>query len=355
MAVAKPTISIAAAEARPNQALIVAAFTALYLIWGSTYLGIRFAIASIPPLLMAGNRFLISGLIMYALARLSGAAKPTPRTWLTSLIIGAGLITCGNGGVTVAEKFVPSALAALMIATVPIYMAILGWILGLQPRPAPLVWVGLIGGLAGVGLLMQPVITVSESVSSHSSAVGLLILLGTSLVWSICSLYSRAGTHSPSPFLAAGQQMICGSVLLIALAFLAGDQRFDFQQLTPSSAIAFAYLVLVGGLGGFPAYVFLLRHCDPGKVSTYAYVNPVVAVILGTTIGREPLTLHMIIASLLIVVSVALVITGQHLLKNAGRDGHLSNPAKGVSPVPVNGASPPYTEHREPPPVKART
>src|ERR1051325_1701333 len=148
--------------------------------------------------------------------------------WLASAIVGAGLITCGNGGVTVAEKFVSSGLAALMIATVPIYMAIFGWIAGLQGKPTPVMWVGLIGGLAGVAVLMQPVATGSaQTILSSNTAIGLLILLGTSLIWSICSLYSRVALQSPSQFLAAAQQMICGSLLLLIIALFADQHRTE--------------------------------------------------------------------------------------------------------------------------------
>lgn len=310
------------ATRHPGKGSILAAFMAVYTIWGSTYLAIRYAIESIPPLLMAGSRFLIAGILIYAVARLHGASKPTPRMWFTSAVVGAGLVACGNGGVTVAEKFIPSGVTGLMIASVPIYMALFGWLAGLERRPTKLVWSGLLGGTAGVGLLLQGFdITSTSAILSSRTVIGLLILLATSLIWSVCSLYSRVGFQSPSPFLAAGQQMICGSTILMATAMLVGEQHFDFRQLTRSSLIAFTYLVVCGSLIAFPAYVFLLHHCHPAKVSTYAYVNPVIAVILGATIGQERLTLPMIAGGILIVLSVVVVITGQQLVTRKRNDG----------------------------------
>src|SRR5438093_9703993 len=150
----------------PRKLWIIFAFAALYLIWGSTYLGILFAIQSIPPFLMAGLRFFLAGVIMYSVARFGGAPKPEPITWRSSLIIGACLLLCGNGGVTVSEKWVPTGLASLLVATVPIDMALLGWITGLARRPTPLVWLGLIGGFVGVGLLLGPALT-AFSATSH--------------------------------------------------------------------------------------------------------------------------------------------------------------------------------------------
>jgi drug/metabolite transporter (DMT)-like permease len=298
----------------PKTISIVLAFAALYLIWGSTYLGILFAIQSIPPFLMAGARFLIAGLIMYGAARFGGAPKPEPVTWRSALIIGGCLLLCGNGGVTISEKWVPTGLASLLVATVPIYMALLGWITGISPRPTPIVWLGLAGGFVGVGVLIGPALTnLSPSPHNHL-ALGMSILLLASLIWSIGSLYSRTAKNSPSFFLAAGQQMICGGALLLLLGLALGEhQGFNPGNLTPLATGAFIYLVLIGALVGYTAYFWLLRHCDPAKVATYAYVNPIVAVLLGTAFAGETLTLRTLLAASLIVGSVAMVITTQQL------------------------------------------
>ena len=149
----------------PGRVSIIIAFAAIYLIWGSTYLGILFAIQSIPPFLMAGSRFFLCGIIMYAIARLTGSPRPPSVTWKSAFIVGACLLLCGNGGVTISEQWVPSGLASLLVATVPIYIAFLGWISGIAPRPIMIVWLGLIGGFVGVGILIGPALT---SLSSGS-------------------------------------------------------------------------------------------------------------------------------------------------------------------------------------------
>ena len=293
----------------PNRLTILLAFAALYLIWGSTYLGIALAIQSIPPFLMAGTRFFSAGVIMYAFAWITGAPKPQAVTWRSALIIGGCLLLCGNGGVTISEKWVPTGLASLIVATVPIDIALLGWLTGIARRPVPLVWVGLAGGFLGVGLLIGPALTTPSS-STHF-ALGIFILLTGSLIWSAGSLYSLKAKSSPSLFLAAGQQMICGGVLLSVLGIALGE-KLNFKQVSATSLYAFIYLVLVGALIGYTAYFWLLRNCDAGKVATYAYVNPVVAVILGVFFHNEHFTTRTIVAGALIIGSVALVITAQH-------------------------------------------
>src|ERR1700692_3447728 len=203
---------------------IIAAFAALYLIWGSTYLGILFAIQSIPPFLMAGARFLLAGLIMFAIARTQGPLRSTSAEWRTSLIVGACLLLGGNGGVTLSEKFIESGLASLIVATVPIYITLLGWLAGMTPRPQPMVWLGLAGGFCGVGVLLGPALRFSSGNGSHP-AIGMSILLVSSFIWSAGSLYSRTAKHAASPFLAAAQQMFCGGVLLVLVGFFVGEPR----------------------------------------------------------------------------------------------------------------------------------
>jgi drug/metabolite transporter (DMT)-like permease len=291
---------------------VIAAFAALYIIWGSTYLGILFAIQSIPPLLMAGTRFLLAGIILYAGARVSGA-PPSPRAdWRTALIVGACLLLGGNGGVTLAEQYVPSGIAALLVATVPIYIALLSWLFGMSKRPSALTWAGLAGGFAGVGVLLGPALRFSTAGESPHAWIGMTILLCSSLIWSAGSLYSRAAKNAPSPFLAAGQQMLCGGALLLIAGIARGElEHFDPRQITTQSLVAFVYLVLIGGIIGYVSYAWLLRYCDPAKVATYAYVNPIVAVLLGALFAHEALSLRTLVAAGLIVGSVAVVIMGQ--------------------------------------------
>ena len=294
---------------RPSKFALIMAFAAIYLIWGSTYLGIRFAIESIPPLLMAGTRYFCAGLLMYGIARFQGAPHPNWAEWRAAAIVGGLLLFGGNGGVTFAEQYVASGLAAVVIATVPIYIALLGWLTGSAPRPTPMIWTGLAGGFCGVGILLAPSLQFASHEHPHALA-GILILLFSAFSWSAGSLYSRRAKNASSPFLAAGQQMLCGGLLMMLAGWLRGEHYlFDLHRVTYLSLGAFLYLVLIGAIVGFTAYIWLLRHCDPAKVATYAYVNPIVAVLLGALFAGERLTVRTGLAATLIIGSVALVIT----------------------------------------------
>jgi drug/metabolite transporter (DMT)-like permease len=320
--------------AAPRKFQVIIAFAALYTIWGSTYLGILFAIQSIPPFLMAGIRYLFAGAIMFAIAWGYGARSSSISSWLNSAIVGACLILVGNGGVTIAEKYVATGLASLIVATVPIYMILLTWISGMSPRPRPIIWLGLVGGFTGVALLLGPALTFHGVVGGGDTggprstipattltagthpAIGMSILLFSSFIWSVGSLYSRRATHgaASSPFFAAAQQMVCGGLLLVLTGTVTGEwPDFHPGKISILSIGAFAYLVLIGAVVGFTAYIWLLHHCDPAKVATYAYVNPIVAVLLGAAFAGETLTPRTIIAAALIIGSVALVITVQQL------------------------------------------
>ncbi len=301
---------------KPARITVIAHFASIYLIWGSTYLAILFAIRSIPPLLMAGARFLLAGMILYTAARLSGAARARLIDWRTAAIVGTCLLVCGNGGVTLSEQYIPSGLAALLVATVPIYITLLSWLFGMSTRPGAITVAGLAGGFAGVALLIGPALKFSTNDKSPQAWIGMLILLCSSLIWSAGSLYSRHTHATATPFLAAAQQMLCGGTILVLLGIVTGEARhFDPHQITLHSLGAFAYLVLVGGVVGYASYAWLLRHCEPAKVATYAYVNPIVAMILGTIFAGERFSARTIFAAVLIIGSVALVITrGQRTL-----------------------------------------
>jgi drug/metabolite transporter (DMT)-like permease len=296
----------------PSRLAVIAAFAALYIIWGSTYLGIRFAIETIPPFLMAGTRYFVAGLILYAIARFGGARATGWREWKTALIIGACLLLGGNGGVTISEKFIDSGLAAVVVATVPIYMTLLAWLTGAAPRPKPIVWLGLAGGFTGVAILIGPAISFTRG--AHRAETGMAILLFSSFVWSAGSIYSRRAKNATSPFLAAGQQMICGGGLLMLAGVVTGElPRLDVHGVTLLSFGSWIYLVLIGAIVGFTAYIWLLRHCDPAKVATYAFVNPIVAVLLGAIFAGERLTPRVAVAASLIIGSVALVILAEQI------------------------------------------
>jgi drug/metabolite transporter (DMT)-like permease len=299
----------------PKRIWIIIAFAALYLIWGSTYLAILFAIRSIPPLLMAGSRFVLAGVILYYFAGWrSGSYRFAPVEWRTALIVGACLLLGGNGGVTLSEQYIPSGLAALLVATVPIYISLLSWLFGLSKRPTGITILGLSGGFIGVAVLVGPALRFSGNHESPQAWIGVSILLCSSLIWSAGSLYSRHNRATTSTFLAAAQQMLCGGALLLLAGLIKGELRqFDPRHITALSLGAFVYLVLIGGIIGYVSYAWLLRHCDPAKVATYAYVNPIVAVLLGTAFAGERVTLRMLVGAALIIGSVALVIMAQQM------------------------------------------
>ncbi len=313
----------------PRKLAIIAAFAALYLIWGSTYLGILLAIQSIPPLLMAGARFTCAGITMYGIARWQGSTKSSFAEWRTAFVVGGCLLLLGNGSVTIAEQWVASGLASLLVATVPIYIALLAWLSGSAPRPGPLIILGLAGGFVGVGILVGPALAAPPGGGGKHVGLGMLALLLGSLGWSIGSLYSRHARTSAPPFLSSAQTMLCGGALMIIAGLMSGeahDLRLD--KMTALSLGAFLYLVLIGAVVGYTAYIWLLRHCDPAKVATYAYVNPVVAVLLGALFAGETLSGRTAVAATIIIGSVALVITaGQMKRKN------VATPATAVAQV----------------------
>lgn len=287
----------------------MANFATVYVIWGSTYLGIRLAVESMPPLLMAGGRFLLAGSLLYAWARMRGAEKPTAPAWGRAAIVGGCLLCFGNGGLTFGELYVPSGLAALLIAMVPVFMALLGWLSGQSPRPTRRVWLGFACGLAGVALLARP----QAAVAAHPRfLLGVGVILIGSAIWSAGSLYSRRAEKGTAPMLMAAMQMLTGGAMLLAGAGLRGEiADFHPAQVTAKSLAAFFYLVFIGAIIGYNAYLWLLRHCPPAQVATYAYVNPVVAVLLGAGFAGEKLTSSMLAGAALIVAAVALVITNR--------------------------------------------
>lgn len=287
---------------------LFAAFAAVYIIWGSTYLAIRFAVETLPPLLMAGARFGLSGLILLAFERMRVGTKspgPTSTDWRTGLISSALLLLAGNGGVVLAEQRVSSGMAALLVAVVPLWMVLLEWWRPLGKRPPALVFVGLAMGLAGLVLLINP------SASSSGAAVdigGAVILTLASLCWAVGSLYTK---HAPKPSTAlygAAAQMIAGGLWLVAAGALAGEfSTMDLAHASTRSILGFVYLTTFGSLVGFTAYFYLLAHTSAAKASTYAYVNPVVAVFLGWALAHEEVTVHAVVAATVILAGVAII------------------------------------------------
>ncbi len=286
---------------------LLAAFIAVYIIWGSTYLAISFAVQTVPPFLMAGARFLVAGLILYLWARLRGVRRPTAINWRASLIVGGLLLLGGNGVVSWAEQSVPSSLAALLISTVPLWMALIEWLRPGGTRPTWPVAAGILLGFVGVGVLFGPTLL------SGGSSVDILAtaaVLVASFAWAAGSLYSRQAPLAASAPLNNGMEMLAGGALLLILGLATGEtSHLHLDQISLKSGLALLYLIIFGSLIAFSAYIFMLKAAPVALVSTYAYVNPVVAVFLGITLNNEPLSRTTLLAAGIILVAVIVITT----------------------------------------------
>lgn len=286
----------------PSSSRVLVAFAAVYVIWGSTYLAIRFAIETLPPFLMAGVRFLVAGGILYLWARSRGAPRPRAVHWRSALIIGGLLLLFGNGLVAWAELHVTSGQASLLVATVPLWTVLVEWLRPRGTRPSPAVLVGVGVGFAGLVLLVGP------GVGGALHLGGVLAVLTASLAWTIGSFYARSAPLPGSAVLTNGIEMLAGGALLLTTGLLRGEWRsLDLAAISPQSLLALLYLIIFGSLIAFSAYIYILGHASPTRVSTYAYVNPVVAVALGWALAGEALTPRMGLAAAIIVGSVVLL------------------------------------------------
>jgi drug/metabolite transporter (DMT)-like permease len=285
--------------------LILLSFAAIYFIWGSSYLGIGFAVKTIPPHIMAAVRFGLSGAVLYAFMRWRGVPAPKMTHWRSALIIGILLLGFGNGSVSWAETMVPTGLAALLVAAVPFWMVLMDWFRPGGTKPRMGVFAGVALGLVGMFLLIGPS---ALGLDRPLNPLGVSILISATLCWSLGSIYSRHAKLPESPLLLTGMEMLLGGVFLFGLSVILGEWNgFQFTNVSPLSLVALLYLIVMGALLGFSAYVFLLQVTSPAKVSTYAYVNPVVAVFLGWALNGEQVTPLTIVASAIIVLGVAII------------------------------------------------
>ncbi|MGH7602787.1 MAG: EamA family transporter [Gemmatimonadaceae bacterium] len=288
---------------------IAAAFASIYIIWGSTYLAIRYAIETIPPFLMGGTRFLVSGALLFLLARHRGAERPTKPHWRNAIIAGGFLLLGGNGAVIWAEQFVPSGLTALLVSILPFWLVIIEWARPPRKRPGPAILAGLALGFAGIIVLVGP-----GSIGGQGDVrpIGALVLILGSLSWAIGSFWSRDASLPESGLLTTGMEMLGGGALLIIVAALAGEfAHFDPHGVSRASAIGLIFLITFGSLLGFTSYIWLLDKVSPARLGTYAYVNPIVAVLLGWAIAGERLSMRTAIAAAIVICAVALITTAR--------------------------------------------
>jgi drug/metabolite transporter (DMT)-like permease len=289
--------------ARRHGARVWTALWIVYLVWGSTYLGIKFGVDSLPPLPMLAIRFLVAGTLLLAWCARRGLPRPTRRQWRDAAVVGTCLAAFGNGGVGFAETRIDSGLAALIVAVIPLWIALLGRIF-LGERLSGRGVAGIAIGLAGVAVLVDP------GGASAGDLVAVAAVLGGSFAWAAGSIYATTTTPTADPLLGVAMQMLCGGVVLAAMG--AGQwSRIDPGAVTAKSLIALGYLILVGSVLAYTAYGWLLHNAPAPLVATYAYVNPVVAVLLGTLFANEALTVPTIAGGAVIVVAVMLIATAR--------------------------------------------
>lgn len=281
------------------------AFFLIYFIWGSTYLAIRYAIETIPPFLMAGTRFTCAGLLMYVVLRATGAANPSLRQWLQLGVVGTFLFVGGNGFVVWAEQYINSGLAALLVATLPVWLILLDWLWARGPRPGGMAMAGIALGIVGTLILVDPVQLVGSTI--HLPGAAMVVL--ASMLWAIGSIYSKKFRQPPSIFMSAACQMIGGGLMLLLTSVVLGElEGFDPAQVSAVSLGGMLYLMMFGSMIAISAYVWLLQNASASSVSTYAFVNPAVAILLGWLIADEEINAHILAGAGVILAGVFLVI-----------------------------------------------
>ena len=296
-----------ATEPRPAAWKILLAFAIIYFVWGSTFLAIRVGVREVPPLILAAIRFSIAGLALYAWISARGEKQPTAREWRSASLLGLIIFVFDYGLLFWSEQRVPSGVAAVMLATIPVFMALSEIIFLRTQRLTLRLVVALLIGIFGVAVLMAHSLNLG---GAPVDKLGALALIFASISWSIASIFSRKLPLPPSKLMSSAAQMLTGGVLLTILAAALGEFH-NFHPAVVSRAVwlSLLYLIVAGSIIGFTAYVWLLHHESPTKVGTYAYVNPIVAVLVGYFLGGEELTTRTILGSLCILVSVIVITT----------------------------------------------
>lgn len=289
--------------------LLITAFAAIYIFWGSTYLAIKYAIETLPPFLMAGARFFAAGSILLVWARFSkDYEKPKFAHWRTSFVVGTLLLLGGNGGVVFAERYISSSLAALLVATEPFWIVLLSWLWLKGARPNLKVVSGLAIGFLGVWLLISGQPATGATNSGSMQLFGAIAVMIAALSWATGSIYGLRAPVLKSSLLTSGMQMFAGGSVLLLVSLISGELfRFNVSEVSSRSWFGLVYLIVFGSLVSFTAYSWLLKNAPPAQVATYAYVNPVIAVFLGWLIAGESFTTQMLVGAGVIVGSVALI------------------------------------------------
>jgi len=300
---------------KPPLRAYLLAFTTIYLVWGSTYLAIRIGVETMPPFAMAALRFLIAGTLLMAFLRLQGVGWPTPRQWRDAAVCGMLLIVGGNGLVSWAEQTVPSGLTALLIGASPLFIVLANWSWPGGQRPSGVTFAAMACGLGGVAWLAAPWET---KVAGGMDPAGITAILLSCVSWALGAVYGRHMRDPAPPFTAAAAQMLIGSIGLGLIAWAHGDlAAWQVDSISARSWLALIYLTLVGSLVGYTTFVWLIKHTTPALASTYAYVNPVVAVFLGWLLLDEMVTSRTLVASAIILGSVIVIsLHNRHVAKN---------------------------------------
>jgi drug/metabolite transporter (DMT)-like permease len=309
----------AALADRRNRTRILMAFAAVYFIWGSTYLFIKYAIETIPPFMLGATRFLAAGALLYGIARWRGAAHATRRDWRSAAVTGVLMLGIGNAAVVWSELTVPSGVVALIVSTVPIWIVLLDWLRPGGSSPRIPVVVGLALGIVGMVILIGPKAIIGEG---HVNEVGALVLLIGSVSWAIGTILSKGSKRSGSPLVYSALQMLAASGAMTVASLVTGEPgRFDVSALSWRSGLSWIYLALAGSIIGYTAYIYLLGKVSAAKAATYAYVNPVIAVLLGWAFAGEPIAGRTLVAASVILAGVATItatqggataVTGEH-------------------------------------------
>ena len=312
------------AAARPRAWKVLLAFAIIYFVWGSTFFAIRVGVREVPPFSLAAVRFIIAGAVLYAWARSRGVPAPTAREWRGAAVLAVLIFVVDYGMVFWAERRVPSGIAAVMMATIPVFMTLSEILIAKTQRLTARLAIALLLGIGGVAVLVNPSATFGDAVIDTAGACAILL---ASVSWSIAAALSRRVPSPQAKVMSSAIQMFAGGIMLAIVAALFDDFRgFHLEAVSPKAWFALAYLIVAGSIVGFTAYVWLLHHESPTKVGTYAYVNPVVAVVIGYFLGGEAIGVRTILGTACVLMSVVVITT-------AGKD-HEPVQIRNAEPVP---------------------